>query len=60
MRTKPLVLQALESLPDDVPMAGVFERFQFIAKLQQRMSVMEGTRRFTLDEMRHEITQWRQ
>jgi hypothetical protein len=59
MTTKQIILQAIETLPDEAGLDDALEHIVFVHTLQRRLERLDEEPTYTLDEIEQEMAEWR-
>ena len=58
MTQKQLVIQAINNLPDDVPLAEIVERVEFLAAIQKGLDQLDRGEGIPHDEVKRQLASW--
>ena len=58
MTQKQLVLQAINELPDDVPLSEIVERVEFLAAIQKGLDQLDQGKGIAHEEVKRQLASW--
>ena len=58
MTQKQLVIQAINNLPDDAPLAEIVERVEFLAAIQKGLDQLDRGEGIPHDEVKRQLASW--
>ena len=58
MTQKQLVLEAIEKMPDDVPLSEIVERVEFLAAIQKGLDQLDRGEGIPHDEIKRQLASW--
>jgi predicted transcriptional regulator len=58
MTQKQLVIQAINDLPDDAPLAEIVERVEFLAAIQKGLDQLDRGEGIPHDEVKRQLASW--
>ena len=58
MTQKQLVIQAINDLPDDAPLAEIVERVEFLAAIQKGLDQLDRGEAIPHDEVKRQLASW--
>jgi len=58
MTQKQLALEAIEKMPDDVPLSEIVERVEFLAAIQKGLDQLDRGEGIPHDEIKRQLASW--